>query len=339
MNIWIKPPHKPNPFPKSLSMASEEDPHGHLSKEPCSVCTSSPYRQGKCRYKSNVKCFSEAGTHGYWHLGEKYILKDRDMLTARDDADNLEFIQCNTTIPVPKILDSWEHPGGRYLTIEEYIKDGTSLSAAWPSLSESDREDIAQQTVDYLKQLRSHTKEKVQSINGGPVTSYAIFKDYDAWAPVTTHGPFESDDQIFEAMTADLKKKKFPEKVLAEIRKHMPPSKPYTLTHTLLHYDNIILRGKKVVGITDWDGAAYLPCWAEYIFARQAFSEGDQEWRNYLVPKLGQYKEVKDQFYLLRNFANYPDLDDVGWDLLKKIEAVADDEAQQRSTDSAAGEQ
>lgn len=320
-------------------MTSENDPHGHLSKEPCSACSWSPYRQGTCLYKSNVSLIFAAGSHGLWQLGDKYVVRDRDLLSARNAKDNHEFILSNTTIPIPKILASWEHGQDRCLTIEELIEGGKhTVKTAWPSLSESDREDIAQQVADYLKQLRSHTKEKVQSINGGPVLSYGLFKDNDSWAPVTTHGPFESNDELFEAMTAHLKKKGLPEKALAAIRSHMPPNKPYTFTHTLLHYDSIVLDGKKVVGITGWEGAAYLPCWAESILAHKGWDEGDREWRKHLVPKLDRYEEAEDLMYLLQNLEKYPGLDDVGQDILKKVEAVADLQAEQKGADSAAGE-
>jgi hypothetical protein len=320
-------------------MTSEEDPHGHLSQEPCSACSWSPYRQGHCGYKSDVKLVWEAGTHGYWELGSKYILKDRDMV-ARNDADNHEFIRSNTTIPVPKILAFWEQPGDRFMMIEEVIEgEESSIKEAWPSLSESDREDIAQQTADYIKQLRSHTKEKVQSIKGGPVCSNMIFKarSNDSRVPWPTHGPFESDDELFEAMTAHLTKKNLPEKVLAALREHMPPSKPYTFTNTFLDWSVIILKGKKVVGFTEWAHAAYLPCWAESIFAQWASDEGDLEWRKYLVPKLDRYHHVEHWFKLLHILEKYPELDDHDWDILKKVEAVADYEAEKKSTKSATG--
>lgn len=104
----------------------------------------------------------------------------------------------------------------------------------------------------------------------------------------------------------------------------MPPAKPYTFTNAFLDHDTIILKGKNVVGITDWARAAYLPCWAESVLAQRASDKGDLEWRKYLVPKLDQYEDVEEWFQLLRNLEKYPELDDHEWDLLKKIEAVAD---------------
>lgn len=253
------------------------------------------------------------------------------MLRAGNDADNHEFIRSNTIIPVPKILEFWEQPGDRFMMIEEFIEcaDG-NLKSAWPSLSESDRNDVAQQTADYLKQLKSHTKEKVQSIKGGPVCSNGIFND-------SHNGPFESNHELFEAMTAYLKKKNLLEKVLTALHNHIPPSQPYTFTHRLLDYSAIILNGKKVVGISGWEVLPIFRAGLNLYLLRRASDKDDLEWKKLLLPKLDQHEDVEDWFHLIRNFENYPELDNYGWDLLKKVEAVADREAEQKDTGSAAG--
>lgn len=254
-----------------------------------------------------------------------------------NDADNHEFVRRNTTIPVPKILAYWEPPGDRSMMIEEVIenKDST-LESLWPTLSESEREDIAQQTADYLKQLRGLTSDKVQGIKGGPVSWDNIFKDCDPKVPNPMHGPYESEDEVFEAMTGHLRKKGLPKKVLATIRKYLGPAKPYTFTHTYLGWHSIILKEKKVVGITDWENAAYLPCWAESLYAYGAhlhpdIKEHGKEWRGYLVDKLDRYEEVMHTLNLLTILRNYPDLNEDERDTLKKVEAVADEEADEEA--------
>jgi hypothetical protein len=322
-------------------MTSEQEPHEHSSNDPCNVCTWSPSRllQPFFIYKSNVEVAYVSLNDACWHLGGKYLLKDRHIY-SKNDADNHKFVQENTTIPVPNILASWTEPEDRYMMIEEVIEDADdTLGIVWSSLSESDRDNIARQVADYINQLRIKTSSKVQDINEGPVYWSGIFT---ARNNGELFGPFESEDEIFEAMTAHMKKNNLPEKVMAQLRKHMPPAKPYTFTHTRLHLGNIKLKGKKVVGITDWDSAAYLPCWQEYLMARYPppglnSSEADEEWAEYLYPKLDQYKDAMDWFYLVENLRTYPDLDEKGWELLKKVEAVADYDAEQESTESAAG--
>lgn len=252
------------------------DAEDNLSTEPCVACSWSPELQSHTRYKSDIKLFYGASNWGYWNLGSRYILKDRSLRPSHTDPENHAFVQKNTTIPVPKILAFWEEPEDKCITIEGRI-DGSTLEDLWPTLSEPERHGIARQTADYLKQLRGLQSDKVQGINAAPVYNGFLFQD-----PKRPNGPFETQDAMWEAISAPLKEVALPDKAVSYLHEHMPASEPRTFTHGKLHYSLIIVKDKKVVGITDWAGSGFLPCWAEYALATIGEEEGDREWRRIL---------------------------------------------------------
>jgi aminoglycoside phosphotransferase len=100
-----------------------------------------------------VKLFYGVGDRGAWSLGSKLIPKERSATPPNYEADNLEFLREKTTIPVPKVVEHWTESNGRYFTLMRRIS-GEPLNEVWATLSTTEKERIAKQTADYLKQLR-----------------------------------------------------------------------------------------------------------------------------------------------------------------------------------------
>ena len=75
---------------------------------PCSACSWTTERQKYCSYESHVELFYEAGDRGVWSLGSNLILKDQGPSLSTFEVPNIQFVQEETSIPVPTIVESWE---------------------------------------------------------------------------------------------------------------------------------------------------------------------------------------------------------------------------------------
>lgn len=82
-----------------------------------------------------------------------------------------------------------------------------------------------------------------------------------------------------------------PLKVLENLKQRLPKFEPYVLSHCDLNLDNVMVQDGKVVGILDWEYAAYFPIWYEYVSASFGFTDMYVEWKNLLQEHLGAHDE------------------------------------------------
>ena len=131
------------------------------SQTPCSVCSWTAEKQKCCNYVSQVKLFYGAGDRGVWAIGSHLILKEQPNDSPKTEYETLsiKFLKEHTTIPVPTIVKNWVDNGRNY-TLTERIK-GQTLEAAWPTLSTEDKNRIADETAEYLLQLRKFQSSRM----------------------------------------------------------------------------------------------------------------------------------------------------------------------------------
>ncbi|KAG2415573.1 hypothetical protein HFD88_006764 [Aspergillus terreus] len=269
------------------------------SSDPCPACSWTTERQGHCSYKSHVKLFYEAGDRGVWSLGSNVILKDRGGSLPTREVPNIQFVQEQTSIPVPTVIESWEE-GDHTLILMRRIP-GEPLSEAWPNLSTEQRGNIARQTAEYLLQLRNLQADNIQALGGGPVYSNFLFKNP---VPNSPHGPLASDDELWADMERGLKEG-VPKAARMLLRRCMPSARPYTFTHSDLTNVNIIVENGSLTGIIDWETSGYFPGWWEYVCTSVPDSEEDREWktllRKYMPDHSAEREFWLDYYYLCRN--------------------------------------
>ncbi|KAG5289073.1 PKc-like superfamily domain-containing protein [Histoplasma ohiense] len=226
---------------------------------------------------------------------------------------NIRFVKENTQIPIPSVIKEWTDDNDRHFVLMERIK-GQTLEDAWPTLSSSDKERIADQVAKCLVQLRSLQSPQMRSLNHRPLYSGWLFLR----EPLTPHGPFTSETEFWDYLSFKLTK--LPKEALARLRTRLPTSAPYTFTHGDLAFCNIIVKDGNLAGILDWEDAGYFPVWWEYVAATIGLDEGDAEWKALLRGKLGydclEAKNFWRDFYSLHF---YPDLDEAGQQLLETL--------------------
>lgn len=270
-----------------------------MASTPCAACSWTAQRQKYCRYESHVKLFYEAGDRGVWSLGSNLILKDRGASLPTFEVPNIQFVQQETSIPVPAVVESWEE-GGHTLILMKRIP-GEPLSRVWPKLSTNEKEHIARQTAEHLLQLRKLQSDNMQALGGRPIYSNFLFLHKDSNLP---HGPLASDDELWADMEQSLHET-VPETVRIRLRNCMPPAAPYTFTHRDLTNVNIIIENGSLTGIIDWEMSGYFPVWWEYVCTSVPDSEEDREWkallRKYMPDHSAAREFWRDYYYLCKN--------------------------------------
>ncbi|RDW83677.1 uncharacterized protein DSM5745_04003 [Aspergillus mulundensis] len=282
----------------------------------CIACGWTLDKQTRCHYTSHLKLLYGASTRGVWSIGSDVILKDRpdEGPKAKIEVITLKYLATHTDIPVPKVLRDWVDGDGRYFVMTERIH-GQTLEEAWPSLSEPQKVSIADQVVQVRKQLRSITSTSIQCVDQSPCYPGLLFFDLEP------RGPFHSDQELWDAVCLSLHH--LPRQLLENLKKRLPRCEPYVLTHCDLNLGNIMVRDGKVVGILDWEYAAYFPIWYEYVSASFGFTDIDVEWKRLLRERLGVHDEAHDDaraFWSdMCNLRDYPDLDEKGQETLKRL--------------------
>lgn len=169
------------------------------------------------------------------------------------------------------------------MTILDRI-EGTTLKEAWPTLSEPEKQRIARQTADYVGQLRGLQSNRLQGLDGAPLYSAFLFPGRDGDLEIP-HGPFSSDDELWDEMALSLKGLSDDER--DRLRQRMPPAAPYTFTHGDLTVGNIMVKDGNVTGIIDWESSGYFPVWWEFTIASIVDGPEDLEWKVLLRENMG----------------------------------------------------
>ncbi|CAI7635368.1 unnamed protein product [Penicillium manginii] len=285
---------------------------GESLENGCVACGWTLDKERRCHYTSHLKLFYGASTRGVWSIGSDAILKDRpdEGPKAKIEVKTLDYLASNTDIPIPKVLRDWVDRDGRYFVLNERIS-GQTLEEAWTSLSETQKIDFADEVV----KLRSVTSASIQCVDQSPCYPGLLFFDLEP------RGPFHSDQELWDALALNLCH--LPQQVLENLKKRLPKCEPYVLTHCDLNLGNIMVRDGKVVGILDWEYAAFFPIWYEYVSASFGFTDMDVEWKKLLRERLDAHGEAHEDakaFWTdMCNLRPYPNLDEKGQETLIRL--------------------
>lgn len=280
-----------------------------IEQEPCTACSWTSTRQDSCGYQSNVKIFYAIGDRAAWEVGSQRIIKDRPCQPPNSEAENLRYIQEKSTIPVPVVVDDWTERDRHFIITTRL--PGTPLSEIWPNLLESEKDNYAKQTADYLRQLRALCSARIQGINEQPVYCACLFRvGYGI-----PHGPINSDEELWDEMAQGLRN--VPQDLQDHLRRRMPAAQPYTFTHGDLTAKNIIVQNGRVTGIIDWEGSGYFPVWWEFVSTAIFDDEVDRSWKDHLR---GYMKPYTKELLFWRCYYNLSRGSDLSIELLKWLQ-------------------
>lgn len=186
--------------------------------------------------------------------GSRILKSTRNGQTdLKTEAANLRRVIAETSVPVPRPYDFYQSFEFEHLTMD--MMPGISLQDALPTRSAGDLDDIADQVVAYVRDLR-----KLQSPH---IQASMVMRDHLA--------PEVRDLDSFN---------KFRFRKFAHIPRIMPyveertaplTNHPMVLTHGDLDPGNIMIKDKKVCGLIDWESSGFFPAYWEWMMARQLF--------------------------------------------------------------------
>ncbi|EFR04180.1 protein kinase subdomain-containing protein [Nannizzia gypsea CBS 118893] len=269
---------------------TKEDP------TPCPTCGWSDLRRSRCSHTSQVKLVNAVSNRAWWNVGSDMILKeDPHDKWQTSEVANLEFVQENTTIPVPTIAKDWVQSDNRHFLLMERIP-GETMDKLYHKLSTEEMEGIAEQVAEFIQQLRPLQSPEICGIGGTPLHNGWVFLNN-----MEPAGPFSSDEELWDFMKDGLARL---------------PTKAVDLDP-----ENIVIKDGKVTGILDWEFSGYYPVWWQYVAAGKGSPE-EVKWLEIMERKIKDpYPEARQWHKDLRHLSFYLDLTEDGKKTLERLMA------------------
>ncbi|KAF4987521.1 hypothetical protein FDECE_15396 [Fusarium decemcellulare] len=221
--------------------------------------------------------------------------------TGTSEADAMRFVSQNTAIPVPKVYCAFEHQKRAYIVMQR-IK-GQDLSFGWVQRSEESKSRILDELKSMMQQLRSLAPPSdigVANVNGGAIYDQRLPKK-SFWGPFATIHEFHRELRNgIEAENIQDDKATPGLKDLIAFHDESWPQPVFT--HGDLSSLNVIAQGDKVVGIIDWETAAWMPPYWEYTSAWNVNPQ-NQFWQKEVdkfldpMPRALEMEKIRRQYF------------------------------------------
>jgi aminoglycoside phosphotransferase (APT) family kinase protein len=262
------------------------EPYWHNS---CAICDIPRDLPRPPAYKSHVKLCYLNKDLAVWYLGSEFVLKERPEGYALGlEHINLDFLrEKGITIPIPEVARELVDDDKRHFTLTKRIQ-GTTLKDAWKGLTLDEKIQIADETIEYLRQLRKHKATSLQGITGGGV------KQPDLFGNNQLSGPFTSDKELWNNLEKQLQEVDVPEDEQTRLHALMPECASYILSHANLCDENIMVKEKSLTGILDWEFFGYFPAWWEFgSLIVPTNRQNDSDWISILKTQMAQHHEFQ----------------------------------------------
>lgn len=219
--------------------------------------------------------------------------------TTLAEANTMQFVAKNTSVPVPKVYCSFEHKGRVYILMERIA--GQTLSDGWTQRSDESKARILAQLKAITAQLRNippSSNVGVANVDGGPIFDQRL-PDKSFWGPFATIRDFHQELRQGLVVGDD-------EEALPGLRDliafHDGPWTQPVFTHGDLSSLNIIALDDEITGIVDWESAGWMPPYWEYTSAWHV-NPRDALWRDVVpgfltpLPYEIQMEKIRRQYF------------------------------------------
>lgn len=192
------------------------------------------------------------------------------------EADTMRFISSNSRVPVPKVFAAFSEPEtGINFIVMEFVP-GSTLQAAWDTLTAKERSEIAALVKDAMDELRSI---KPPNYLGG--INHQPFSDGVFWVPdhnPAISGPFANQSDMNEGILERLRQSEpapYVEFMRGLIEGTLHDHRT-VLTHGDLQPKNIMINrigtqedgsGRFEIRLIDWEMAGWYPEFWEFCSA------------------------------------------------------------------------
>ena len=198
---------------------------------------------------------------------------------SRTEADAQRFVRAHTSVPVPKVFDSWTDYEGRHVIAMERVAGDTAFDL-WGRVTKHQRRSIILQLAKHIREWRTIPHPRpghVEALDGGSMT------DSHFWI-YRTFGPFDSLRAFHDWRTTSLQTRFANNndmvRRLDEIRSDLRDDHAIVFTHGDVALRNVMVdvRGDGpddiiITGIIDWELAGWMPEYWEFIKCGHASSD------------------------------------------------------------------
>ncbi|KAK8128927.1 hypothetical protein PG984_010035 [Apiospora sp. TS-2023a] len=179
--------------------------------------------------------------------------------TTRNEADAMEFVRANTSVPIPKVYEVYERPNGSVSIVMESLPGDTDYANMSPEQVRAFGDELS----GYLHQLRSlEPPEKgfIGSVNEGSLLDHRLGN--------VRFGPFHNVDDFHSYLRFGGPLDTWMYNPV--VKKIHGRSSTYRVkfTHADLNPTNIQYHNGRIVGIIDWETAGWYPEYWEYTKMR-----------------------------------------------------------------------
>ena len=215
--------------------------------------------------RSLVYLITAVGEGYIWGLGNYAVVKDMayGRRTGAEEAA-VNYVRQNTTIPVPAWIHSW-HEGARGMIVMDRLpglpydvalgeREEGSMVSIW---TEEERDNVEKEVGAMVAQLRKLTAPHAGTADGQLLRNAPFMgqSPESRWELPRTHE--EAKQHWYElslsgVSQSDLKK-------LDQLKETYPASEPFTFTHGDLAAENVMILGRHVSGIIDWEKSGFAP--------------------------------------------------------------------------------
>lgn len=197
----------------------------------------------------------------------------------------MKFASERFSIPVPKIFGLHTDPNGWVFLVMECVK-GQPLHIAWRELKQVEKEQVVADLKEYVDRMRLLSGSYIGSLNREPFPEgHAILKRGHC-------GPFESEEEFNEALLIEFDEYyKYHTPVIKEMLRQKSGHR-IVFAHGDLQTKNVLVHGRHISAIVDWEFAGFYPEYWEYALAWLILPWSDrssEDWPAYLQKSMDPY--------------------------------------------------
>ncbi|KAH9926398.1 kinase-like domain-containing protein [Fomitopsis serialis] len=216
----------------------------------------------------------------------------------KTEAAATDYVGRHTTIPVPRVLDTFQDSRGDTLIVMTRLPGvpfGLHFDIEDLTLAEAAAFEATLR--EWLSQLRMlpASSEAVCAFDGSACRAMSVKQDHD-------FGPFPTQHEFHDFLY-----KQVPRRFHEDLRKKAAAShsKPHriVLTHGDLHPNNILIHNGRLSGVIDWECAGWFPEYWEYADAVEK-RPNYRAWCDVFRRIFPQYEEERAVEEAIRRVAN-----------------------------------
>ncbi|KAH0829649.1 hypothetical protein FOPE_10685 [Fonsecaea pedrosoi] len=186
------------------------------------------------------------------------------------ELEGLEYVAQHTSIPVPKVYQTYRIDEKLYIEME-YVH-GDTLQAVWNgnAFSADEKQALVNQVSNYIEQLRG-----LEPPQNGIVASPKLGQCFDVRLGYRPFGPFSSTEEFHSFLRGNIPLETCSEVFGEAVTRCHSRQYRISFSHADICPRNLIVHNRKLVVVIDWQFAGWYPEYWEYTKAHYTYANAD----------------------------------------------------------------